>query len=161
VSFSALQTIFISMAVKDETRMSERLFIDTPALVAAVHHGHEFAQDAATLWKSLADNEREWQLVTSDLCLADAYTQLRRVSPAHAVLGGELQRLSIVHRLPLTDADYQRAWYHLRHKRWDKLCFEDSLHFALLEREDIRLVFTSNRYYARAGFKIFTEETQR
>ena len=132
----------------------DSVFVDTSAFKALMDKGDDFYDKAEVIWRGFVKNEVK--LSTSNFILDESYTLLRvRRNLETAKL---LKKFLINSEVPIkivrvTAKDEVEAWKWFI-KDWSKLSFTDCVSFAVMKRIGVKKVFSFDRHFARAGFKL-------
>ena len=132
-----------------------RIFIDTGAFVAACLPRDQFYQRSRQAWNELSGTAI--RLYSSDAIFQETAMLLHyRSGPSSAIRWIELQMQSeSIIWLPI-DAEVQKSTLPWMKKYADQaVSFVDATSFALMRRENIRHVFTFDRHFAAAGFRLW------
>lgn len=132
----------------------EMVFIDSSAFKALVDENDDFSVEAERLWEKL--KKKNCSLLTSNFILDESFTLLRvRCGLRKALILREyLMRAEPKIKVArVTARDEVEAWEWFG-KDWSKLSFTDCVSFVVMKRMEIKMVFSFDRHFARAGFKL-------
>jgi uncharacterized protein len=132
-----------------------RIFIDTSAFFAAEVPRDQFYQRSRQTWNELSDSTI--RLYSSEAVFQETSMLLHyRTGPASAIRWIELQMQSkSIIWLPV-DAQVRTSALPWMKKFADQeVSFVDATSFVLMRRENIRHVFTFDRHFASAGFRLW------
>jgi predicted nucleic acid-binding protein len=131
------------------------IFIDTGAFVAADLSRDQFHQRSRQIWNQLSDSDV--RLYSSDAVFQETIGLLHaRGGSEFAIRWAEIQfQGKSITWLPV-DAQVRRASLSWMRKYADQgVSFVDATSFALMRRENIRNVFSFDRHFAAAGFRLW------
>ena len=131
------------------------IFIDTSAFFAAEVPRDQFYQRSRQRWNELSGTAI--RLYSSDAIFQETAMLLHyRSGPSSAIRWIELQMQSeLIIWLPI-NAQVQKAALPWMKKFADQaVSFVDATSFVLMRRENIRHVFTFDRHFAAAGFRLW------
>jgi predicted nucleic acid-binding protein len=134
-----------------------RLFIDTGALVGAALPRDQYHQKSREAWEQLSN--LSLRLYSSDAIFQETMVFLHhRAGPESAIEWAEAHIESKwISWLPV-DARIRRAALPWMKKYADQtVSFVDATSFALMRRENIRRVFSFDRHFAVAGFRLWPD----
>jgi predicted nucleic acid-binding protein len=134
-----------------------RVFIDTGAFFAAELPRDQFYLRSRQTWNELSDSSIK--LYSSDAIFQETAMLLHyRAGPESAIRWIELQMQSAsIIWLPI-DAQIQKAALPWLKKFADQaVSFVDATSFVLMRRENIRHVFSFDRHFAAAGFRLWPD----
>lgn len=127
------------------------IFIDTSAFLALENRKDEYHRPALLFRDSLLESRES--LVTSDYVLDESYTIIRlRAAHKIAVQFGEMiQATGLIEIKYLTKEVLQEAWHIFKTFSDKEFCFTDCTSFALMERLQIKTVFTFDEHFNQYG----------
>jgi len=132
-----------------------RIFIDTSAFFAAEVPRDQFYQRSRQTWNEMANSAVT--IYSSDAVFQETSMLLHyRTGPASAIGWIEIQKQSkSITWLPI-DGEVQRFTLPWMKKFDDQgVSFVDATSFVLMRRENIRHVFSFDRHFIAAGFKLW------
>ncbi|MCE0523541.1 MAG: PIN domain-containing protein [Methylacidiphilales bacterium] len=132
-----------------------RIFVDTSAFFAAEVPRDQFYQRSRQTWNEMANSAIT--IYSSDAIFQETSMLLRyRTGPASAICWIELQMQSkSITWLPI-DAEVKRTAIPWMEKFADQaVSFVDATSFVLMRRENIRHIFSFDRHFAAAGFRLW------
>lgn len=130
------------------------IFIDTGAFLARYIERDQYHQAARAHWQSLQNDPR--QCVTSNFVLDEAFTLLARRS-TYEFAAARARKLYQSKLLTILrpDEDDETTAVELFEKYADQsVSFMDCVSFVLMERRNITSVFSFDRHFTIAGFKV-------
>jgi uncharacterized protein len=135
-------------------RNPPRVFVDSGAWIALAadsdpHHGR-----AVQAWEEL---ERVGtRLVTSLPVVMETFTFLDRYVTRDVALAwrSSLDDLAFFKLVECRTRDLAEAWRYFDRSDLHKLSAVDATSFVIMEREDLKRVFTFDHHFAKAGFQI-------
>ena len=134
-----------------------RIFIDTGAFFAVELPRDQFYQRSRQMWNELLDPAIN--IYSSDAIFQETAMLLHyRTGPESAIRWIELQmRSTSIIWLPV-DTQVRRASLPWMKKLADQaVSFVDATSFVLMRRENIRHVFSFDRHFAAAGFRLWPD----
>jgi len=135
--------------------MSEKIFIDSSAFIALYLSDDDFHQPAKKLLEEL--KEKQIGLVTSNFVLDETYTFLRaKINKKTAIGFAEFlaENTDIIKIIRITVGDEKKAFVYFRTLNGRGVSFTDCSSFALMKRLGLKTVFTFDKDFGKAGFKI-------
>jgi hypothetical protein len=132
-----------------------RLFIDSGAFVATNLPRDQYHQRSREAWEQLANSS--FRLYSSDAVFQETMALLHhRVGPELAIRWAEDHfQGKVISWLPI-NAQVQKAALPWMKKFADQaVSFVDATSFVLMRRENIRHVFSFDRHFAAAGFRLW------
>lgn len=134
---------------------SDKVFIDSSAFIALYLQDELFHLKALGFWKNKTGNNLR-RYITSNFIFDETLTWLvKRKGKKIAVNFGNylLENADIVPVKPILPEDEKTAWK-LFCKLTGKLSFTDCTSFSMMKRLKICQVFTFDKHFKRAGFRI-------
>ena len=134
-----------------------RLFVDTGALVGAALPRDHYHQKSREAWEQLSN--LSLRLYSSDAVFQETMVFLHhRAGPESAIRWAEAHLQSkLISWLPV-EAQARRSALPWMKKFADQaVSFVDATSFVLMRRENIRHVFSFDRHFAAAGFRLWPD----
>lgn len=134
---------------------SKFILVDTSALKALFDAADDFHSSAFSFWKQIKDKKQI--VVLSNFILDETYTLIRsRMGKAASCqfredLLGSIKAIKIVR---ITIDDEKEAWKYFETLPDRKLSFTDCTSFAVMKRLGLKKVFTFDKHFAKADFKV-------
>jgi len=130
------------------------IFIDTSAFIALYLKSDEFHSQAVSFLTALPEDA---SFVTSNFVLDEVYTFLRatkgkEVAVAFAEFLAQNAETVKINRVTLEDE--KAAFRFFGRLDFSQLSFTDCVSFAQMERLSLKEVFTFDKHFAKAGFKV-------
>lgn len=134
--------------------MAREVFIDAGAWIAVANQRDEFHAEAAAFYARLLREKRP--LVTTNLCVAEAYAMLRRHTGYRPAIGlleaiNQTSRLTKVYADAALEAEAEKI---LRRYADHDFSLTDAVSFAVMEQRGIVEAFAFDRHFATAGFTV-------
>lgn len=133
---------------------SKTTFIDSSAFIALYFSDELFHQEAISFWEKARENSSV--LLTNNFIFDETLTWIcQKFGKKKAVDFGSylLKNEEIVPVKPILPEDEKKAW-ELFQKLPGKSSFTDCTCFAMMKRLKIKRVFTFDRHFTKAGFKV-------
>ncbi|MBI2304273.1 MAG: PIN domain-containing protein [Chloroflexi bacterium] len=137
--------------------MPPYLFVDTAAWLALADADDRFHHAATRTFSSVA--ERRWNLVTTNLVVAEAYAGIRRRLHHRAAVSflDRLARASRLERVLSTRELEETAEAIVRQYADQDFSYVDAVSFAVMRQRGIQEAFTFDQHFEAAGFAVVPE----
>jgi hypothetical protein len=134
--------------------MAREVFIDAGAWIAVANQRDEFHAEAAAFYTHLLREKRP--LVTTNLCVAEAYAMLRRHTGYRPAIGlletsNQASRLTKVYADAALEAEAGKI---LRRYADQDFSLVDAVSFAVMQQRGITEAFAVDSHFATAGFVV-------
>lgn len=136
--------------------MMNNIFIDTSAFIALYFTDDDFHGKAVKILKKL--RAKQAALITSNFILDEAYTFFRAKTNKKTAIGFAeflAENTDIIKIIRVTVGDEQEAFKYFEALDGKGVSFTDCTSFALMKRLKIKRVFTFDKDFAKAEFKVF------
>ena len=136
--------------------MNERVFIDTGAYIAFFHKQDAKRKEAVLTWEQL--NRDEVTLFTTYDVINEFATLLgRKTDYLYSAKQTHLLYISDVEIIYPEDEDFKLALSFFKKYADQKVSFADCFSFVTMQKLNIEHVFTFDKHFAFAGFKIIPQ----
>lgn len=134
----------------------EKIFIDTSAFLGLYIADDDFHKQALQFLFSLS--EKKVSFTTTNFVLDETYTFIRKRAGKKKAVEFRLfleESIDTVRIVRITKVDEVAAWKFFQDLPGRGISFTDCTSFAVMKRLGLKEVFTFDRDFAKAGFKLF------
>lgn len=128
------------------------VFIDTSAFLAIINAKDNQHQPAATIWKSLIENEKN--LISSSYVLAETVALIQNRLGMEAVKQFQEHIVPLLQIIWISETEYQSGISTVLESGRRKLSLVDCTSFAIMRNHGIHHVFCFDLHFAERGFEV-------